>query len=80
MASRIAPSQLPIETMPISLPAVASMTARGTSFFAVSHFSQQPIEHDLVLGRILGVGAVLGVSRAAREVGAPSDGRPGSVR
>ena len=24
--------------MPISLPAVASMTARGTSFLAVSHF------------------------------------------
>ena len=32
MASRTAPSQLPTDTMPTSLPVLASIEARGTSF------------------------------------------------
>ena len=44
------------------------MTAFGTRRLAVCELARQPVEHDLVLGRILGVRAVLRVAGAAREI------------
>ena len=43
--------------------------------------AQQPVEHDLVIGRVLGVGAELRVTRAAREVRALRvHAREGTIR
>jgi len=69
MASRIRPSQLPTDTITSSLSAVASMIARGHEFLRRGPFYEQPVEEQLIVGRILGVHAKLGVSRAAREIG-----------
>ena len=54
--------------MPMSLPAVASMIGARHQLLRGVPLLHQPVEHDLVLGRILGVRAVLRVPRAAREV------------
>ena len=69
-ASRIAPSQLPMLTIPTSLPPLPSIDGLRQVLRRVREFSLQAVENHLIFGGILGVAAILIVARAAREVGA----------
>ena len=70
VASFTAPRQLPTATRPISLVPVRLDDRRRHQRLRPLELAQQAVQHDLVFGGILGVAAVLVVTRAAREVGA----------